>query len=1416
MSRVPPILPIDGVPEKLLQAINTRFRNLRGDGGGTAVSGGTPGAAGPPGPPGASGAAPLAPNVLSPSTPSEAAGTLHYTTVGGLPRWYWEATFTLPTGCADIRRVHIVIAGLPEVLAIASTQFGTPDFPISGGGAAIAGAVINYTTPTFERDTVTFTYHAELWVENADSILSATPAVTGDFTVTGTEAPFGGGTAPIPPTIVTASASAYNVPYGNLWKLGFKIDWTAPAGDYSVRIVKIAPVARNPAGVAQRATIDTIQGPFSAGAITVTTDAVDSGQVVVEHWTIRLIPFNADNVAGAVTDIDVVATPSTISITSASELGPRTNIVPDDPSAVTQRGLLTTVKFTVTLSANQGGSTATQQVRAWIRYDRGSGAGLETILLGSFGVIGLGGAGLGTAGEFNIPSVWVSIKNMASPNTVKVICAIWTSDSMLPPTENLGVNTGSFPMAQPAAIAPGSNSASVDSVVYTPIPGGWAWGFHTISVTCPFGDPNFKAVEFTVQKVQTTGALAAATDGEGLVRTFAGSGASQTPYLNITVDYTTGLVQVTLLTAWTMPPETLPDGTANQYRRFLIRVWNVRQDNSKSVVSCWQSGAGPVPETTYAGDRLEIIPSLQRAGLTTGALRISFSGADTNVNVPYNGALLATGGVQPYTFTSGALPAGLSLSAGTGAITGTPTTAGTFTFTGTVTDKAGTTATTPSCTIVVGAAGSQVGITIAAPTVVVTFGSFGGSICPIFTGLITLPTGVANYSKLDSIWVFVVDSSNKSYAIAVVRNWGAASSINYSGSTASIIQTAADQTVSLRFEPYNADSVLMGTPTTVSGVTVKGSGNATLALISSASILETGPAGTLPVARYQAPPGGNTYTYVLVTVNYSQSQTTVPVFTVWHSFDNGATKKWFGWFQGKIANTSTALLNFFIPLGTNTYIAYVAPGATNMGDPVPATAVATGSISLSLGAPSATPGGSSILSIKDIKGNDPAADGSNIFMGTNSLGNPYAEVIIKCATPGNTDTNPFYYEVWVAWVNASGALVASGGYSDKFGWGQASHIPNDGTIGVVDLKIDYPSTDLYLEIRVYGRSRNWSAPVPPVASDAATTQMQWPSGNNFYRLHVGLPPGQAGANTGGTTGNTNTGLSILSNPSFEFSRPGQVMDGNNSNPGPGFMGPGWLVDTSGNVLDKVTVLGSGGRSGPQFVRIQGPNCLVKQTFQIQQGQPLYIQFYAQSNNAGGTNAMGVIVYWLNAAQGLISQFVVGTVTGPVSSWGLTSLIIPASSVPAAASLAVLAFQNSSSENTAGYWDIDDVVVQQVIQQTNNQQIQSTGSTTSGIPVGLQNNSVSTLAASNYGLDKWEIDSSDAGYARVVVASGPSGGSILALWTPNGSGNGIALQASQGGNVIQVYHAGVLKTGWNGSVLCADGVTRTVWNGFIVS
>ena len=109
------------------------------------------------------------------------------------------------------------------------------------------------------------------------------------------------------------------------------------------------------------------------------------------------------------------------------------------------------------------------------------------------------------------------------------------------------------------------------------------------------------------------------------------------------------------------------------------------------------------------------------------------------VGVAYSSALVASGGVPPYTFSiiAGSLPTGLSLNPATGAITGTPTAYGTFTFTAQVVDSRGTAAgtTTASCTIV-----------IAPPTLVLTCPAATGTVGVAYSSALAASGGVPPYT----------------------------------------------------------------------------------------------------------------------------------------------------------------------------------------------------------------------------------------------------------------------------------------------------------------------------------------------------------------------------------------------------------------------------------------------------------------------------------------------------------------------------------------------------------------------------------------------------------------------------------------------------------------------------------------------
>lgn len=105
--------------------------------------------------------------------------------------------------------------------------------------------------------------------------------------------------------------------------------------------------------------------------------------------------------------------------------------------------------------------------------------------------------------------------------------------------------------------------------------------------------------------------------------------------------------------------------------------------NATGLASAAASGTTTISAAS-AGMSGNAVLSVQAVPLTIGTSTLP--GGTTNV--AYAVKLSATGGTSPYSWsiTSGSLPPGLALSAGSGTIGGVPTTAGTFNFTVLVTD----------------------------------------------------------------------------------------------------------------------------------------------------------------------------------------------------------------------------------------------------------------------------------------------------------------------------------------------------------------------------------------------------------------------------------------------------------------------------------------------------------------------------------------------------------------------------------------------------------------------------------------------------------------------------------------------------------------------------------------------------------
>ena len=136
----------------------------------------------------------------------------------------------------------------------------------------------------------------------------------------------------------------------------------------------------------------------------------------------------------------------------------------------------------------------------------------------------------------------------------------------------------------------------------------------------------------------------------------------------------------------------------------LVKSAKVSVTNGQLIIRFAHRPYGNVPVIAA----LEILPAGSSLQFSTSSLPAGQVGA------AYSTMIQATGGTTPYhwSIASGALPAGLTLSATTGTVSGTPTTSGSFTFTAKATDSTSPTAQTATKSLTITVASRPVAVQI--------------------------------------------------------------------------------------------------------------------------------------------------------------------------------------------------------------------------------------------------------------------------------------------------------------------------------------------------------------------------------------------------------------------------------------------------------------------------------------------------------------------------------------------------------------------------------------------------------------------------------------------------------------------------------------------------------------------------------
>lgn len=586
---------------------------------------------------------------------------------------------------------------------------------------------------------------------------------------------------------------------------------------------------------------------------------------------------------------------------------------------------------------------------------------------------------------------------------------------------------------------------------------------------------------------------------------------------------------------------------------------------------------------------------------------------------------------------------------------------------------------------------------------------------------------------------------------------------------------------------------------------------------------------------------GNTFSrLVMFSVGVLLTFLSVPTqyVTLYLSKDNGVTWVWAGWFL-YLLNGQESNFPVLRPIAIGTWKVAAVPGTIN-GDPAAflATAslpsgrvISSGFSVAALTLPSATLGTAPTPAT--------GAGGSWPYNKTTADGSQYWSISAL-----NVDLSAAFLDANVFVINSTFQDLDSShnpiGPEKTYG----GVVPVNGVVNIGQLDGDY-GTDGFGYVRTgniaYVRwklrasnqvDQTTAAWLNPAAS---TLQTDPGTGAGYVDILVaagGTPPPGKVLNFGGslqqdpsTTNhgsrpghgttvvtNQNSGASVIADASFNFSTAGTLgIDG---------AAPGWNWGLGPSAT--VVIKDDGGNSDTKYARLGGGDASISQRISVQAGLRFYAQVAARSSNTGGAaHAIGLYVDWLSSSLAPLTPYttVIGTVSGYVAAWTNPS-ISGYLTAPTGAAFAIVKVATAMAE--PGYWDVDDVLVQPVINQTAAGTTASTGQSVTGAGTSVFT-AQAAAAGATYGMDHTLItnslpDSLTLTPRSVILSHLLGGGGYGLIQVVNSDGSkSIALQVTDAGApAIGVTIGGVGYVGLNGTIQDNFGVNHTVKCGLIVS